>query len=162
MFLKNLKTKLSNKNNRGCKMKNNKIIKIPNLNSKGKSQSFDKEKMLTQSLFKSIKAMDTSPHDIKNPAFVKLIVEMNEKLEKERDTIKEKYEEILKKNANLKVSEATLKEKNKKSWVKDFFNIIMGISGATYFTVNNEVVPQYISAGVFLVSLLIYYMLRKD
>ena len=141
-------------------MKNTKIINNSKQNSK--VQSVNTEKPLTQTLFKDIKAMDTSPRDIKNPAFVKLIVEMNEKLEKERDTIQEKYEKILIKNADLMVSEATLKEKNKTSYVKDFINIIMGVSGATYFTVSNEVVPKYISAGVFLVSLLLYYMLRKD
>lgn len=91
-----------------------------------------------------------------------MIFETNEKLEKERDTIKEKYEKVLIKNRDLMVSEATLKEKIKTLYVKDFFNIIMGVSGATYFTVSNEVVPKSISAGVFLVSLLMYFILRKD
>ena len=141
-------------------MENIKKINIPKPNSKPTSD--DAEETSTSTLFKTIKAMDTPPRDIVSIGFIKLMVEMNEKLEKERDALKEKNEKILKENSDLKVSEATLKEKNKTSYVKDFFNIIMGVSGATYFAVSNEVVPQYISGGVFLMSLIMYFILRKD
>ena len=141
-------------------MENIKKIDNPELNSKANGD--DTEKTSTSTLFKTIKAMDTPPRDIASIGFIKLMVEMNEKLEKERDALKEKNGKILKENSDLKVSEATLKEKNKTSYVKDFFNIIMGVSGATYFGVSNEVVPQYISGGVFLMSLIMYFILRKD
>jgi len=141
-------------------MENIEKINIPKPNSKPTSD--DAEETSTSTLFKTIKAMDTPPRDIASIGFIKLMVEMNEKLEKERDALKEKNGKILKENSDLKVSEATLKEKNKTSYVKDFFNIIMGVSGATYFGVSNEVVPQYISGGVFLMSLIMYFILRKD
>lgn len=141
-------------------MENIEKINIPKPNSK--PTSGDAEETSTSTLFKTIKAMDTPPRDIASIGFIKLMVEMNEKLEKERDALKEKNGKILKENSDLKVSEATLKEKNKTSYVKDFFNIIMGVSGATYFGVSNEVVPQYISGGVFLMSLIMYFILRKD
>ena len=138
------------------------IKKIDIFKPNSKVTSVDAEKTLTQTIFNTIKLTDTPPRDITSIGFTKLMVEMYEKLEKERDALKEKNDKILKENSDLRVSEATLKEKNKTSYVKDFFNIIMGVSGATYFAVSNEVVPQYISGGVFLMSLIMYFILRKD
>lgn len=138
-------------------MENIKKIDNPELNSKANGD--DTEKTSTSTLFKTIKAMDTPPRDIASIAFTKLMAEMNEKLEKERDALKEKNEKILKENSDLKVSEATLKVKIKVSFVKDFFNIIIGVSATTFFTVSDKVIPKNISAVAFFVSLLMYFIL---
>lgn len=135
------------------------IKKIDNPKPNSKANGDDTEKTSTSTLFRNIKAMDTPPRDIANIAFTKLMVEMIEKLEKEIDTLKEKNEKILKENSDLKVSEATLKVKMKVSFVKDFFNILIGVSATTFVTVSDKVIPKYISAVAFIVSLLMYFIL---
>lgn len=138
-------------------MESKKIIDNPKPNSK--TNSDDAEKALTPTLFKSIAAIDTPPRDIASIAFAKFMAEMYEKLEKERDALKEKNEKILKENSDLKVSEATLKVKMKVSFVKDFFNIMIGVSATTFYTVSDKVIPKDISAVAFFVSLLMYFIL---
>jgi hypothetical protein len=135
------------------------IKKVNVLKPNSKPTSDEVEKIPTSTLFANIKAMDIPPRDIGNVALYKFMTEMYEKLEGERNTLKEKNEKILKENSNLKVLEATLKEKIKVLFVKDFFNIIIGISATTFFTVSDKVFPKNISAIAFIVSLLIYFIL---
>jgi len=138
-------------------MENIKKIDIPKPNSRVINDNVEETE--TSTLYKNIKAMDILPRDITSIALTKFIFETNEKLEKEINVLKEKNDKILKENGDLKVSKAILKEKIKISFVKDFFNLIMGISGTTFITVSDKVIPKYISAIVFCVSLLIYFIL---
>jgi hypothetical protein len=94
-------------------MESKKIINNSKLNSK--VQSDDTEKALSKTFSESIKAMDTS-RDAINPAVVKLLVDMNEKIEKENKTLKQNNDKILEKNSELITSVATLEEKIK--WIK--------------------------------------------
>ena len=146
-------------------MENIKKNNIPKPNSRPTSD--DAEENSTSTLFKTIKTMDTPPRDLGSIAFTKLMVEMNEKLEKERDALKEKNEKILKENSDLRVSEAILKEKirfyKKSSFGEKFSNILVGISATTLISVDNEVFPKVVSFIILAIaSLFSFFIFKKD
>lgn len=144
-------------------MESKKIINNSKLNSK--VQSDDTEKALSKTFSESIKAMDTS-RDAINPAVVKLLVEMNEKIEKENKTLKQNNDKILEKNSELITSVATLEEKIK--WIKkntfgeSIFLLLMGVSAATFFTVSDEAFPKTYSAVAFFLLLIFCFIFKKD
>jgi len=146
-------------------MENIKKIDIPKPNNKANNK--DAEESLTSTIFKTIEAMDTAPRDIKSIAVAKLLVEMNGKLEKDRDTIKEENKKILKENSDLKVLEATVKEKirfyKKNTFGEKFSNILIGISATTLISVDNEAFPKVVSLIILAIaSLFSFYIFKKD
>jgi len=144
-------------------MESKKIINNSEPNSK--VQSDDTEKALSKTFSESIKAMDTS-RDAINPAVVKLLVEMNEKIEKEIVTLKQENIEIVKNNIELTASEASLKEKvrwyKKNSFGELISSVLIGVSAATFFTVSDEVFPKTYSAVAFFLLLFFCFIFKKD
>jgi len=147
-------------------MESKKIVHNPNTNSN--VQNDDAEKAITSTFSESIKAMDTSRDDI-NPAVLKLLLETNEKLEKEKNTLKQNNDKILAKNCELAVSEASLNEKvkwyKKISFGEKIFTILIGVSATTAITLDNEIFPRVGSVIIFVISLfccLYFYIFKKD
>ncbi len=131
-------------------------------------QSDGTEKAFTSTFKDIVKAMDTS-RDIANPAVVMLLLETNEKLEKENNTLKQNNDKILAKNCELAVSEASLNEKvkwyKKISFGEKIFTILIGVSATTAITLDNEIFPRVGSVIVFVISLfccLYFYIFKKD
>lgn len=126
-------------------------------------QSDGTEKALTSTFKDIVKAMDTS-RDIANPAVVKLLVEMNEKTDKENITLKKNNNKLLEKISKLKISEATLTERikwyNKNAIIEFILSALIGVSIARLFTVSDEVFPKIYSI-VALILLVIFYIILK-
>ena len=127
-------------------------------------QSDGTEKALTSTFKDSVKAMDTS-HDIANPAVVKLLVEMNEKTEKENITLKKNNDKLLEKISKLKISGATLTERikwyNKNEIIEFIITALIGGSVATLFNVSDEVFPKNYSIVVLLLLVIFYIILKR-
>ena len=127
-------------------------------------QSDGTEKALTSTFKDSVKAMDTS-HDIANPAVVKLLVEMNEKTEKENITLKKNNDKLLEKISKLKISGATLIERikwyNKNEIIEFIITALIGGSVATLFNVSDEVFPKNYSIVVLLLLVIFYIILKR-
>ena len=147
-------------------MENKKIINHPKSNSKVESDGT--EKAFTSTFKDIVKAIDTS-RDIANPAVVMLLLETNEKLEKENNTLKQNNDKILAKNCELAVSEASLNEKvkwyKKISFGEKIFTILIGVSATTAITLDNEIFPRVGSVIIFVISLfccLYFYIFKKD
>lgn len=147
-------------------MESKKVINNSKPNSK--PQIVDTEKALSKTFSDSIKAMDTSRDDI-NPAVLKLLLETNEKLEKENNTLKQNNDKISAKNCELAVSEASLNEKvkwyKKISFGEKIFTILTSVSATTAITLDNEIFPRIGSVIIFIMSLfcfLYFYIFKKD
>lgn len=137
-------------------------------NTKTNSKEFDNktEGILTTTFSQDLKKVDISsmPSNLK---VEKMLVCMNEKLQEEIDTLKQKIDEILKNNSELTVSEASLKEKvkwyKKISFGEKIFTILIGISATTLITLDNEIFPKVGSLIILVISLLCcFYIFKKD
>ena len=124
----------------------------PKTNSK---EIYDhREDILTTTFYEDIKKVDTSsmPSNLK---VEKMLVCMNEKLEKEIVTLKQKNNEIVKINVELTTSEASLKEKlkwyKKISFGEKIFTILIGVSATTLITLDNEILPKVYSLIILVI-----------